>query len=148
MINPVYPARAVLVARTGRSRNCSSRDLAHAEIPLTAEQRQDVKNWLKRLRSEKRAIGNLSLGSKVIQRRLSLLQGLMDECLTQPPLCFQPEVCTFFSKETPDQTDLHGFKDQVVEGGGGGGGGMEGDAAEDEEGGGGKAKRKSRRGFF
>jgi len=46
------------------------------------------------------------MSTSVVQTRCTLLQALLDDLLTQPPLCFQPEVCIFFSKDTPDPTGM------------------------------------------
>jgi hypothetical protein len=80
-----------------------ARDLAHAPIPLTAEQLADLEEWHRKLRQEKkRAVKPLgALGGAVVHRRCVLLQQMLDSVLTPPPLCFQPEVCTFFSKDSP-----------------------------------------------
>ncbi|KOO33871.1 hypothetical protein Ctob_010483 [Chrysochromulina tobinii] len=81
-------------------------DLAHAEIPLTAEQVSDVTAWSKKLHADKRHLGAFALQTKVVQTRSELLQALLDDLLTQPPLCFHPDVCAFFSKDTVDPTQV------------------------------------------
>ena len=52
----------------------SARDLAHAAIPLTAEQLADVRSWTRKLRADRRHLGVLSLGQTVVSTRCTLLQ--------------------------------------------------------------------------
>jgi len=81
-----------------------------SKLPLTHEQVVELAEWHRRLRVEKRHAGALAFQPQVVSRRCVLLQQLLDEVLSQPPHCFQPEVSSFFGMPTLDPAALHSTK--------------------------------------
>ena len=74
-------------------------DLAHRALPLTVEQVADVHAWARKLRAGRSKFGALALSRSVIQERAALLQALINDVLTMPPTCLQPEVSTHLRRE-------------------------------------------------